>query len=243
MFVDLCALDNPQGVSASLKQELLVLAVRLGWDCIAVNQPVVEAVTEQDRPTPAISIPDAGSDAALQAAMRVRHSLLSSHADAPLQQLSRLTLCTGDPTTAATALACSAAQAYDILAVQPATETVLLQACTSLDVDIISLDLARKLPFKLAPSALQAAVERGIHFEVLVAPTLRDESGRRFAFANAAALTRGTRGKGVILSSGARQAFELRGPYDVANLGTLFGLTQINAKASHLQSTWCVKAH
>lgn len=59
--------------------------------------------------------------------MRVRHSLLSSHADAPLQQLSRLTLCTGDPTTAATALACSAAQAYHILAVQPATERVLLQ--------------------------------------------------------------------------------------------------------------------
>lgn len=85
------------------------------------------------------------------------------------------------------------------------------------------------------------AVAHGL--QVLVAPTLRDESGRRFAFANAAALTRGTRGKGVILSSGARQAFELRGPYDVANLGTLFGLTQINAKASHLQSTWCVKAH
>ena len=49
MFADLCALDNAQGVSASLKQELLVLAVRLGWDCIAVNQTVVEAVTEQDR--------------------------------------------------------------------------------------------------------------------------------------------------------------------------------------------------
>ena len=176
-----------------------------------------------------------------------------------------------------------------------------MQACTSLDVDIISLDLARKLPFKLAPSALQAAVKRGIHFEVmlsslspmlltvpelwgimlclqqqaplghgapqlsaqlqsvtctvpgaplpccqplaaywqsahslqvLVAPTLRDELGRRFAFANAAALTRGTRGKGIILSSGARQAFELRGPYDVANLGTLFGLTETHAKAS-----------
>ena len=59
--------------------------------------------------------------------MRFRHSLLSSHADAPLQQLSRLTLCTGDATTAATALACSTAQAYDILAVQPATERVLLQ--------------------------------------------------------------------------------------------------------------------
>ena len=169
-----------------------------------------------------------------------------------------------------------------------------MQACTSLDVDIISLDLARKLPFKLAPSALQAAVKRGIHFEVtlyssspmlclqqeaplvhgspqlsaqaqsvtctfpaalspsrpaprcslavahslqvLVAPTLRDESGRRTAFANAAALSRGTRGRGIILSSGAQQAYELRGPYDVANLGTLFGLTETSAKVSLLKA-------
>ena len=79
--------------------------------------------------------------------------------------------------------------------------------------------------------------------QVLMAPTLRDESGRRSAFANAAALTRGTRGKGIILSSGARQAFELRGPYDVANLGMLFGLTETNAKASLFKALAALRAH
>ena len=44
------------------------------------------------------------------------------------------------------------------------------------------------------------------------------------------ALSRATNGKGIILSSGARAAFELRGPYDVINLGTLMGLTQEQAK-------------
>ena len=43
---------------------------------------------------------------------------------------------------------------------------VLLQACTSLDVDMISLDLAKRLPFKLKPGPLQAALKRGVFFEV-----------------------------------------------------------------------------
>lgn len=45
-----------------------------------------------------------------------------------------------------------------------------------------------------------------------------------------AALCRGTRGQGIILSSGARSAFELRGPYDVINLATLMGLSEQQAK-------------
>lgn len=39
-------------------------------------------------------------------------------------------------------------------------------------------------------------------------------------------------GRGIVLSSGARSAFELRGPADVANLATLFGLNQRQAKAN-----------
>lgn len=45
-----------------------------------------------------------------------------------------------------------------------------------------------------------------------------------------AALTRATRGKGIIISSGAREAFELRGAYDVINIGVLFGLSEQQAK-------------
>lgn len=54
---------------------------------------------------------------------------------------------------------------------QPLVFTVgcILQACTSLEVDIISLDLAKRLPFRLKPGPLQAAVKRGLHFEVLLA--------------------------------------------------------------------------
>ena len=43
-----------------------------------------------------------------------------------------------------------------------------LQACMSLPVDLICLDLAKRLPFRLKPPLLQAAVARGVHFEARV---------------------------------------------------------------------------
>jgi hypothetical protein len=38
----------------------------------------------------------------------------------------------------------------------------------SLPVDLISLDLTKRLPFRLKPPLLQAAVARGVHFEARV---------------------------------------------------------------------------
>lgn len=42
----------------------------------------------------------------------------------------------------------------------------LLQACTSLEVDIITFDLAKRLPFRLKPGPLQSALQRGLFLEV-----------------------------------------------------------------------------
>lgn len=41
-----------------------------------------------------------------------------------------------------------------------------------------------------------------------------------------------TRGKNLILSSGASSVTELRGPYDVANLSSLLGISMERAKAA-----------
>ncbi len=102
----------------------------------------------------------------------------------------------------------------------------LAQACVSLECDLITLDMSQRLPFKLRPQHLQAAVQRGVHFEVLYSCALRDPMSRRHLFSNAQALTRLLRGRGIVISSGARVAMELRGPFDVINIGTTFGLTQ-----------------
>lgn len=43
---------------------------------------------------------------------------------------------------------------------------------------------------------------------------------------NAAGLVRATRGRGIVISSEARKAVGVRGPFDVINLATLWGLSQ-----------------
>lgn len=79
---------------------------------------------------------------------------------------------------------------------------------------------------------MQAAIDRGIHFEITYAPALREPTMRRNTFANAQALTRATRGKNIVISSAARNCMEVRGPHEAMNLGTLFGLTEKLAKAA-----------
>ncbi|WFD42496.1 ribonuclease P [Malassezia psittaci] len=126
--------------------------------------------------------------------------------------------------------------AYDFLSVMPLTETAFQHACITLSelkpfsIDIISLDLASapRLPFHLRRSTVGAALANGVVFEICYGPALetsnvsndiRDPSTlRRNFFSNTRDLLRITNGKGVILSSGAREAFGLRGPYDVMNL-------------------------
>lgn len=68
--------------------------------------------------------------------------------------------------------------------------------------------------------------------QICFTPALREASLRRQLFANALALCRETRGRGIVVSSGARSYTELRGPLDVANLASLFGLTQQQALAT-----------
>ncbi|XP_065805880.1 ribonuclease P protein subunit p30 isoform X2 [Labrus bergylta] len=90
--------------------------------------------------------------------------------------------------------------AYDLLAVQPATEKLF------------------------------HAVERGIMFEVSYSAAIRDSTMRRYTIANAVSLVETCKGKNLILSSAAEKPLELRGPYDISNLGLLFGLSDGDAK-------------
>ncbi|KAM6964516.1 ribonuclease P protein subunit p30 isoform 2-T2 [Tautogolabrus adspersus] len=90
--------------------------------------------------------------------------------------------------------------AFDLLAVQPSTEKLF------------------------------HAVERGIMFELSYSAAIRDSTMRRYTIANAVALVDTCKGKNLILSSAAETPLELRGPYDISNLGLLFGLSDGDAK-------------
>ncbi|XP_068455386.1 ribonuclease P protein subunit p30 isoform X2 [Clinocottus analis] len=103
-------------------------------------------------------------------------------------------------------------------------------ACMLHDVDIICISVTEKLPFFFKRAPVNGAVDRGVAFEVSYSAAIRDSTRRRYTIANAVSLMESCKGKNVILSSAAEKPLELRGPYDITNLGLLFGLSEADAK-------------
>ncbi len=92
-------------------------------------------------------------------------------------------------------------RAYDILALRPIDERTLQLACSSLDCDIISLDLTQRLPFWFKFKMLSEAVKSGKRLEISYASgVMGDSSMRRNLISNATQLLRASRGRGLIIS-------------------------------------------
>ncbi|SNX85121.1 related to Ribonuclease P protein subunit p30 [Melanopsichium pennsylvanicum] len=162
-----------------------------------------------------------------------------------LMQLSRLTLVLDDQSMAKSGTGwvtnnASALQSYDLLAVRPTTEAAFQHACLTLSdlkpfsIDIISLDFGAqsRLPFFLKRSTVHAALENGVQFEITYSQAVSDDGtkARRNLISGARDLLRVTNGKGIFFSSGATEALSLRAPFDVINLGAIFGLNQSAAR-------------
>lgn len=218
-------------------RERLAEANRLGYSSVAATAAVSAStlclgeVHTASRLLPAWPMGDAvvcASTAGAPAALRLR----------PLYQLTRLTVVLDEPEQlgpGGSKLRSAAALSYDLLAVSPTSDKAFAATCTSLPVDVISCDVSRRLPFRLRPQLVRAALARGLTFELCYAPCLRDVAARRQTFAGAAAVCRAVAAAGgchtsLSISSGAARACELRGPADVANLAvTLFGLSKAGA--------------
>ncbi|XP_033119498.1 ribonuclease P protein subunit p30-like isoform X1 [Anneissia japonica] len=197
-------------------QKLIANAANAGYEIVAVNHVVADKRSLQNAPAP-VELEDA--DIANLKAQGKR-----------LQQLSRITLVLKDINTFPRMSNNTMIQSYDLLAVQPTTEKLFLLACTQLEVDIISIDFSQRLTFFMKYHPVRAALDRGIHFEINYAPAIRDTYTRRNIISNAHALATVSKGKNIIISSQADRIMELRSPYDVANLGLLFGLSENQSK-------------
>lgn len=67
---------------------------------------------------------------------------------------------------------------------RPKTEKALAQVCKEGEVDMISLDMADRLPFNLKFTTVNLAVQRGIYFEIQYASALKDSHSRRNLISN-----------------------------------------------------------
>lgn len=117
---------------------------------------------------------------------------------------------------------------HDILALRPVDEKSFQHACSTLDCDLISLDLTQRLGFHFKFKTVSEAIKRGVRFEVCYSQGVvtGDALARRNLIGNVAQLVRATRGRGIVISSEARAALACRAPWDVVNLAAVWGLAQ-----------------
>ncbi len=141
--------------------------------------------------------------------------------------LSRITITIDDPATLNSNLT-AAAKNFDLIAARPLTEKALqwVGGNNNPDIDILSLDISQRLPFPLRHNLFTNLVARGVAIEICYATGIGDTAARRNIISNATGLIRGTRGRGLLISSEARRTADLRGPFDVINLATFWGMKQ-----------------
>ncbi|EDL41764.1 ribonuclease P/MRP 30 subunit (human), isoform CRA_a [Mus musculus] len=98
----------------------------------------------------------------------------------PIKILTRLTIIVTDPAHCNVLRATSSrVRLYDIVAVFPKTEKLFHVACTHLDVDLVCITVTEKLPFYFKRPPVNVAIERGLGFELVYGPAIRDATMRR----------------------------------------------------------------
>lgn len=124
------------------------------------------------------------------------------------------------------------AKMYNILAVIPTTQVAFQYACSTMDVDLISFDPDDIGLVKCNRKMYNLAVERGLSFEIMYTPAIRDSTARKNVIQLAHFYHAFGKSKHIVISSGAASPFHVRGPYDVINLGLLFGLSEEQSKGA-----------
>ncbi|XP_063291360.1 ribonuclease P protein subunit p30 [Pelobates fuscus] len=217
VFVDL----NIMNTDVKRLKNIIEMAAHLGYSTVAVNH-LVEFDKKKTEIAKPMSVTDIfSSPPTVQGKCK------------PIKILNRLTIIASDPSHCNVLRSTSpSTRWYDIVAVFPKTEKLFHAACTNIDVDLVCINVTEKQPFFIRKPPINAAIERGIFFELIYTPAIKDSSIRRYTISNALSLMQFCKGKNIILSSGAERPLEIRGPYDVSTLGLLFGLSEGASKAA-----------
>lgn len=107
---------------------------------------------------------------------------------------------------------------YDLLALIPKSPDAMQYACETFDTDIISFDPTESKLVKFSRKLYNLAVDRNIHFEIMYAPAIYDQTNRKNIINRSHIYHAVGKSKNIIISSGAINSIQLRGPYDIINL-------------------------
>ncbi|XP_044726500.1 ribonuclease P protein subunit p30, partial [Chrysoperla carnea] len=222
-FCDLCIL-NSKSSPESIKEICLKL-ISLGYKTVAVNyffedtnseskkkkkKDVKE--TQEDIIPPPINL-DFLKD--LQQKIRVIHRLTIKFSDSSLTVRLNQSL---------------NIRKYHLLAALPLTQTAFQIACSTFDTDIITFDPENKNVIKLSRKLYNQAINRGLVFELMYTPAIRDSTHRKNIIHMSHLYHAFGKSKQIIVSSWASEPQHVRSPYDIVNLGLIFGLSEQQAK-------------
>jgi ribonuclease P/MRP protein subunit RPP1 len=211
----------------SSNKDVILTAIRLGYNAVAINTSVKNyADFSKQKYTPVTPL-DLSKFSTPEIA-ELSHLKLSQIKN--FKQYTRITLPYEDKGNQNFTFTNVQLQKFDIIAAIPANEKEFHNCCETGQIDIISLPVP--LGFSLRVKDIKIALSRGIMFEIAYTKSLRDQTFRRNIIKDGNFLVTSTLGRNIILSSGANTPLDLRGPYDVINLGFLFGLDNGKAKQS-----------
>lgn len=233
MYFDLSL--GVDGIDETSRRELVCQALQLGYTSVSSDHvhsgPLADSDRSTVKPLDVASVLSAASGIA--DSVKFHRRLLGVPAGQPFRQFSRITVVVDDSVQVSALSSGNAVlRSYDVVAVRPTNQRAFEQACKHSEVDLISLDMFKRVPFRMKAPIVKAALQRGLFFEISYGRSLFDVRARKELFANAQVLQTATRGHGIVISSGASHSMELRGPNDVANMATLFGLSAEVAKVA-----------
>uniref|UniRef100_A0A182K8N1 Uncharacterized protein n=1 Tax=Anopheles christyi TaxID=43041 RepID=A0A182K8N1_9DIPT len=212
-FTDLCI---PTGRRAQL-QPIIQEAIELGYKNVAIEQ-VVDVTKGEGASTKQDVIPEPFCLKELKAAF-----------GGQIRLLNRLTIIFHDASVSLVMNRSSNLRGFNIIAALPTSDNSYQYACQTMACDIITYN-SNTVNLRMNRNFYYLAVDRNIAFELKYSPAIENSSDRKATITRAHRYHSFGKSKNVILSSGATNPFQLRSPYDVANLGLIFGLSEEQSK-------------
>lgn len=108
---------------------------------------------------------------------------------------------------------------YNLVCGIPTTDAAMQHACSTFNGDIIGMvyDDTTKV-FLIGHKYYMMAARRGIYFEIQYAPAIRNSNQRKDIIVVSQNIVSHRKATSIMMSGGALNAFQVRSPYDLANL-------------------------
>lgn len=227
-FFDLCI--NVSKENENRINDILLKLYQMGYKTVMLNQTVEESTMENDKKKKkkgeeSKNVPDMVPDP-------INVCKLNEKFQGKLSILNRITFICSNPTKTHTLAQCANLKKFNLYAIVPTKQEMLEFACSQLNVDLITIRPSMS-GIKLKRKLYRQAVARGLCFEIQYTDLLNRKT-RVATIHYSHLLHMYYKCMNVVISSGADNPNLIRNPYDIINLGSMLGLSEIKSKEAIL---------